>query len=334
MKLLLSRISPLLVCYATLCWLFLWSKGREERKDALPRLLLAPKHRRDLPPLPGFNWQARKIAPRAPLAAFSPVELYAGRTYCAPGWSSWDLQGAQGKSGVCHPRRIRRRVSESGQSQNKASRSHYPTLPLAQVRRFWSKKQMSSLITQAFFACASSRVCSVSVPLQLSLRLCFGGEAQLLGRREGRASPRLSPAKRYGSDGSLLKIGREKAASAWHFWLRGQWGEQTQGSKGFLFLPESNSWWGSDFISLVIIGLAGYPLEPHCIEWRASETSILLNGNYLAAILRCPLRDSKTNKQTHASSGLLKKPAQVWTRQLCHLVQGRRGNGISSSAKV
>lgn len=98
----------------------------------------------------------------------------------------------------------------------------------------------------------------------------------------------------------------------------GQWGEQTWGSKGFLFLPESNSWWGSDFISLVIIGLAGYPLEPHCIEWRASETSILLNGNCLAAILRCFLCDSKTNKQTHTSSRLLKKLAQVWTRHLCY----------------
>jgi len=48
--------------------------------------------------------------------------------------------------------------------------------------------------------------------------------------------------------------------------ISGRGGEQTRGSEGFLFLPESNSWRGSDFISLVIIGLAGYPLEPHCAE--------------------------------------------------------------------
>lgn len=145
-----------------------------------------------------------------------------------------------------------------------------------------------------------SQVCSASVFLQLSLHPGWKGKAQLLSRRGGRTAHRLSPENQYGSDGSLPKLGKEKAISAWHFWPRGRRGEQTWGSKRFLFLPESNSWWGSDFISLVIIGLAGYPLEPHCIEWRARETSILLYGNCLAAILHCPLCDSKTNKHTLA----------------------------------
>lgn len=249
-----------------------------------------------MPVSPCLLWlEATRIAS----AAFLPKRLYIGRTEHVPGQSFRDLQGAQHRSGVCHCGRIRRRNSALSQGSLKTKRSHYPALPLAQIRQLWSKKQMSSLITRAFFACGMSQVCSASVLLQLSLHPSLRGKAQLLGRRGGRTARRLSPEQHYGSDSSLPKMWREKAISAWHFWLRGRWREQAWGSKRFLFLPESNSWWGSDFISLVIIGLAGYPLEPHCIEWRARETSILLYGNCLAAILRCPLCDSKTNKQTN-----------------------------------
>lgn len=196
----------MLVYYASLRSLFLWGTkgGSEEGKDALPKLLLAPKHPRCLPHWPGLDWQARKIAPGGLLAALLPVELHAGKTHHVPGRGSWDLQGAQGKSGACHPRRIRRGNSTVSQGSFKTKHPDHttPALPLAQIRQLWSKKQMSSLITQAFFACGSSRVCSVSVLLQLSLRPCSRGKAQLLGRREAHTSHRLSPAKRYGSDGS------------------------------------------------------------------------------------------------------------------------------------
>lgn len=52
-------------------------------------------------------------------------------------------------------------------------------------------------------------------------------------------------------------------------------------------------------------------LLSHSVLNEEPETSILLYGNCLAAILRCPLCDSKTNKQIHASPRLLKKLAQV-----------------------
>lgn len=264
----------MLVYCATWCWLFPWSKkgGNREGNDVLPKLLLGTKAP-EMPASPTWAWfEARRIAPRAPCTAFLPTGLYIGRTEHVPGQSSRDLQGAQDRSGVCHSGRIRRRNSALSQGSLKTKGSHYPALPLAQIRQFWSKKQMSSLITRAFFACGMSHVCSASVLLQLSLHPGPRGKAQLLGHRGGRTAHRLSPEKPYGSDGSLPKMWREKAISARHFWPRGWRREQTWGSKRFLFLPESNSWWGSDFISLVIIGLAGYPLEPHCIEWRARET--------------------------------------------------------------
>lgn len=186
----------MLVYCAILCWLFLWSKkgGGGEEKDALPELLLGTKAP-EMPTSPCLFWlEAMRIAPRAPLTPFLRTGLYIGRTEHVPGQSSRDLQGTQDRSGVCHSGRIRRRNSALSQGSLKTKRSHYPALPLAQIRQLWSKKQMSSLITRAFFACGMSQVCSASVLLQLSLHPGWKGKAQLLGRRGGcTACPQAEP---------------------------------------------------------------------------------------------------------------------------------------------
>ena len=148
----------------------------------------------------GLDGQAGKTSPRAPLAALLPDEPDAGRTQRVPGRSCWDLQGAQGKSGVCHPRRSW--VKAVSQQSIQIST---PTLPLAQTRQLRPKTQMSPSATRAL-----SRI---------EPRLF---RTRLLGRREALTSRRPSPAKHCGADGSRLETRRAKAVSAWHFWPRGR----------------------------------------------------------------------------------------------------------------
>lgn len=156
-----------------------------------------------------------------------------------------------------------------------------------------------------------SQVCSASVLLQLSLHPGPRGKAQLLSHRGGRTAHRLSPEKHYGSDGSLPKMGgrrqflpgisdrgggresKHEEVNASFFYLN-----QTAGEEVTLF-PSLSLGWQDILLSHIVLNE-----EPE-------RPSILLNGNCLEAILRCPLCDSKTNKQTHTSSRLLKKLAQV-----------------------
>lgn len=268
----------MLVYCATSCWLFPWSKkgGSEERKDAPPELLLGTKAP-EMPASPCLLWlEATRIAPSAPPTAFLPTGLYIGRTEHVPGQSSRDLQGAQDRSGVCHCGRIRRRNSALSQGSLKTKRSHYPALPLAQIRQLWSKKQMSSLITRAFFACGISQVCSASILLQLSLHPSPRDRAQLLGHRGGRTAHRLSPEQHYRSDSSLPKMWMEKAISAWHFWLRGWWREkheevnasffylnQTAGEEVTLF-PSLSLGWQDILLSHIVLNEEPERLPFYC----------------------------------------------------------------------